>query len=404
MLDFLKIRDINKHRRNVGLDIVRAIAIFLVLFSHGRPLMPNFPGKELLSNGGYFGVELFFVLSGFLIGSILLKLFNEMQQANLKMDLVLDFWIRRWFRTLPNYFLFLILNLTLFQWLFVPKQLDIKYFFFLQNFLWTCPSLMPESWSLAIEEWFYISFPLVMTVFIQVPIRRRMSTTNLKKTALEGLIVYLLIFTIFRFIAAFSEGSLWDAGIRKIVVYRLDACGFGVLIAYLNFYHCQWLSRNRKRMLFWGCILTTLSISLFSYATLTTRETVLNKSLLFTLTTMGLALPLPWFKELRVENKTITYLISHISIVSYSMYLIHFSFTVPFLIHYLPMDLPWPIVYCLYILLTVFLSTFVYKYFEKPTTILRDRFTRRETNMAQQLVAPATVPLRSIVAGGCIKI
>lgn len=390
LLGFLRIREINSHGRNAGLDIVRAIAIFLVLFAHGQPFMPEFPGKELFSNCGFFGVELFFVLSGFLIGTILLKLFNEMQQTKPnKKVLVLNFWIRRWFRTLPNYFLFLILNLTLLQWLFVPAQLDIKYFFFLQNFLWPCPALMPESWSLAVEEWFYLSFPLVMLVVIHASIRKKLPATNSKNTVLAGLIIYILIFTIFRFVAALSEGALWDDGIRKIVVYRLDACGYGVLISYLNFYHCTWLDRNSKKMLFGGCVLTVLSLLIFSYALMTTLETVINKSLLFTVTAIGLALLLPWFKNLKIENKAIAYMISHISIVSYSMYLIHYSFSIPFLTNYLSGNLPWPIVYFLYILLTVFLSTMVYKYYEKPMTMLRDRFTRRETKLTQQ-IAEAT--------------
>ena len=55
------------------------------------------------------GVELFFVLSGFLIGGILIKTFQKDNSFGIKT--ISNFWIRRWFRTLPNYDLILILNI-----------------------------------------------------------------------------------------------------------------------------------------------------------------------------------------------------------------------------------------------------------------------------------------------------
>jgi peptidoglycan/LPS O-acetylase OafA/YrhL len=73
LFGFFRIGEAHEKDRNFGLDLVRAVAILLVLTSHGRFLLPEFPGKILLANGGFFGVELFFVLSGFLIGTILIK-------------------------------------------------------------------------------------------------------------------------------------------------------------------------------------------------------------------------------------------------------------------------------------------------------------------------------------------
>ncbi|RYE13802.1 MAG: hypothetical protein EOP34_08005 [Rickettsiales bacterium] len=82
--------------RSFGLDLARAIAIGLVLMSHF--------GHNALDALGFWGVELFFALSGFLIGQILWRNFSQTDNWSGKQ--ILNFWQRRWWRTLPNYYLF----------------------------------------------------------------------------------------------------------------------------------------------------------------------------------------------------------------------------------------------------------------------------------------------------------
>ena len=101
----------HSERRAFGPDLIRATAITLVLVAH------TFPGKQfsIVSWGrvyfGHLGVELFFLLSGYLIGGILLKeLFSHRLET--PGDLF-RFWKRRWFRTLPNYYLFLLIFLLI---------------------------------------------------------------------------------------------------------------------------------------------------------------------------------------------------------------------------------------------------------------------------------------------------
>ena len=99
---------VNGENRVFGLDLLRFFAIMLVVFGHSRWMTESFPRPlHILFHGsGILGVELFFVLSGFLIGGILLKNF-EKNGNSLNPDEIKQFWIRRWFRTLPNYFLIL---------------------------------------------------------------------------------------------------------------------------------------------------------------------------------------------------------------------------------------------------------------------------------------------------------
>src|SRR4051794_27322921 len=92
------------NKRVFGLDILRALAISFVVIGHGGKLLPD----NLKKVTDFFvidGVSIFFVLSGFLIGGIFIR---KITKNGFNKEILLDFWIRRWFRTLPNYFLVLI--------------------------------------------------------------------------------------------------------------------------------------------------------------------------------------------------------------------------------------------------------------------------------------------------------
>ncbi|HEX7914772.1 acyltransferase family protein, partial [Rudaea sp.] len=87
--------------RRFGLDAWRALAILLVLVGHASFwFLPLTRELDVWYSLAFLGVELFFVLSGFLIGGILIDKFRS-GSFHLR-----QFWIRRWLRTLPNYFLF----------------------------------------------------------------------------------------------------------------------------------------------------------------------------------------------------------------------------------------------------------------------------------------------------------
>lgn len=114
---------------------MRAIAILLVVFSHLLWIFPEATGmvQWVLSLGGVMGVEIFFVLSGFLIGRILYRIYisEDFRSGNM-----MYFFIRRWFRTLPNYYLILLVNIGIV--LYLGRELPDtlwKYFFFWQNAL-----------------------------------------------------------------------------------------------------------------------------------------------------------------------------------------------------------------------------------------------------------------------------
>jgi peptidoglycan/LPS O-acetylase OafA/YrhL len=148
-------------KKNISnLDLIRVIAIVMVLVYHCVLWLPeknNF--IWLISRSGKYGVDLFFALSGFLIGSLY---FLE-QQENIKVDKA-RFIIRRATRTMPPYFIILIPSF-LGSYFFEGNRFDLRYLFFLQNYIVEIP-YFKISWSLCIEEYFYALLPFLLGLLI----------------------------------------------------------------------------------------------------------------------------------------------------------------------------------------------------------------------------------------------
>lgn len=97
--------------RIYGLDILRAMAILFVLNIHSVHFFSPFSLIfKILTPLNLDGVTLFFVLSGFLIGGILI---NQFEKDRITFNTLANFWVRRWFRTLPNYFFILVILICL---------------------------------------------------------------------------------------------------------------------------------------------------------------------------------------------------------------------------------------------------------------------------------------------------
>ena len=322
---------------------------------------------------GMYGVELFFALSGFLIGTILIRLFVQSEKRDFG-KMVFHFWIRRWFRTLPNYYVVLILNFTLFAWLFKwHVSWDARYFFFLQNFLGPHPPVMPEAWSLAIEEWFYLSFPLIVIGFSLLRVPR-------KSALLAAILCYIVLFTGLR--ASLGNVSTmlnWDEHIRKVVMFRLDAIGYGVLAAYFSWFHPSTTMKLSRPLFAAGCVLLMISAILFLNPVLTNKSSFFLNTFFFSLNSLGFSLLIPWFKNRRCDNRLVSYAVTHVSIASYSMYLLHGSCLFFQQLIFPVRLIPCAINMALFMALTLVFSTLACKFFELPATRLRDRFSKDES-------------------------
>ncbi len=139
-----------------GIDLLRAAAVFLVLWSHGGHLVPPawrpwlFPAAL---RPGFWGVTLFFSISGFLIIGQLLDMGTGRRQESIRV-----FVLRRWLRTVPTYWLVLVLLLFLGAYAWPGWKPWLANSFFLQEWLLQDAALLPVSWSLVIEEFSYLAF------------------------------------------------------------------------------------------------------------------------------------------------------------------------------------------------------------------------------------------------------
>lgn len=302
--------------RNYGLDVLRAIAILLVLSSHALFfVIQTFPQCEtvkLISDFfGFWGVELFFVLSGFLIGKII------KEQAELDSNSwIIIFWIRRWFRTIPCYLFFLLLNIVWYYHIYetLPKSL-INYFIFSQNLVWEHPSFFPEAWSLSIEEYFYLVFPVLIIILINFGLKARVAF-------LVSGIILLTFSTMLRLIFVIVEPLLtWDSGVRKIVIFRFDALMYGVFLA---FFIDKISMINKEKMLFL-IGLSILSVSMVAYFILDHDSSFFLKTIEFSITSFGFILAIPYMLNFRIgERNFFNGFFRKTALWSYSIYLSNF--------------------------------------------------------------------------------
>ena len=294
--------------RVFGLDLIRSIAIALVFYEHtkqafdgaGRTGLPDLPD----------GVEPFYILSGFLIGGLLL----EIADKGVTFRGWITFMIRRWMRTLPLYYIILI-------GLFVawpPKQ-DVAdhvlyYGTMLQNLAWRMPhgNWFGVTWSLAVEEWFYLLFSITF-LGLHSRLGRRGQTI--------AFAVFLILPLLARFFMPLDVD--WDFDIRKIVLLRLDAIAYGAILARL------WADRSRLFAFPITCLVAGLGLLGASlYASSWSDGWLFEHSGLwragqFNVTELGWVLLFPGLMLIKCTIAPLKRLVESVSEQSYCFYLIH---------------------------------------------------------------------------------
>ena len=296
-----------------------------------------------------------------------------------------NFWIRRWFRTLPNYFL--ILTSLVLIWHFTNRPLPNnwpQYFIFSQNFNNHHPSFFGEAWSLAVEEWFYFLAPLSLYAVL------KLTKFDKKNVFLVVILTCILLVTAFRIYRSYSYGfenlGSWDLNLRKQVVTRLDSIMYGVLGAYLSIYrNTDWLLYSK-----WAMILGTILVIFDDIFYIITNSSFYLNYLSLSVTSVGALLLLPFFSNFHCNNVTFVKIITFFSIISYSMYLLNLTpilgFVLPIIMEKIS-SLSNNIViinlsfleYSLYWILTILFSYLIWRYFERPMTSLREKLRLRET-------------------------
>lgn len=331
-------------QRNFGLDVVRALSITLVLLAHRFSF-----NVEL----GIVGVQIFFVLSGFLIGQILLNDFN----SGGSISKLFKFWKRRWYRTLPLYYLILVIKILIYGNPYGWKI--IVYFLFLQaNFVGI--DFFPVSWSLVVEEWFYLFLPVVIFIFFA-----------------KGIDPKKFMFFLFGFILLFvSARFFWNYFQKGMIIYQFDCLMLGVLLALLKLHFKNIYLKLNSFLLF---ILGLSGIVVLTFVFGDIRQVPLfdpfHRVIWYFLISICIVCIIPYaemstFINYRMKNNKLLYTyFTWTSILTYSIYLIHSE------VYSIRFEIPEIYNMGMQIFVLYFVSYIIYILYEHPIMSLRDKFS-----------------------------
>ncbi|MFT5103656.1 MAG: peptidoglycan/LPS O-acetylase OafA/YrhL, partial [Candidatus Latescibacterota bacterium] len=189
-------------------------------------------------------------------------------------------------------------------------------------------------------------------------------------------------FTITKFIynlyAETFSMDQWNKELKAVVLYRIDAIYYGVLAAILSLVKSKLWERRASLLLKIGAALFLALQLVFqtvppeSYA----FQSILNL-LYLPITSISIALCLPFLSQLKTTKSFILKPITIISIISYSMYLLHYSIVLQVMRQFVVIEALSTLEKCLlsfaYISVTIILAYFLYRLYEKPMMDIRDR-------------------------------
>jgi len=337
------------------IDTLRAIAVLAVIIYHANFYLFG----SLVFSGGYLGVDIFFIISGYLITSIILKELIEKDSFSFK-----NFYIKRIKRILPA-LLFVMLVSIPFSWIYLyPTDLvsfskSILYSLgFTSNFYFHFSGLeygSPEgllkpflhTWSLSVEEQYYILFPIGLVLVFKF----------LKKHLLY---FFLICFVISLLLADWGSKN-YPSATFYFLHTRIWELILGSLLAY---YEIKLGHRGQNKIL---CqIFPILGLTLIVYSFFSFDGKIFHPSFYTLIPAIGVSLIL-WFSY---EDNFILKILSYkvfvkIGLISYSLYLWHypiFSFFRHLYGNYFEEMI---ILKVLIIILSFFLSHLTYNYVEK---------------------------------------
>ncbi len=216
--------------RDTNLDLLRATAILMVLVYHVSQRWPTAsPTVTAFTRYGEYGVDLFFVLSGWLIGGLLWR-----EQAKFGDVEIGRFICRRALRTIPPYLAALAIS---YVGVFVARHeaFDWGYFFFLQNYYERIPYFL-VSWSLCIEEHFYLVMPV-----LALALTRSFSRSHV-------LLIIAVIPLLCRAFSSYSTGNFPFGYHFTATHLRYEGLLLGVWASFLRYRHPEyWRSFRRLR-------------------------------------------------------------------------------------------------------------------------------------------------------------
>ena len=196
--------------RSTRIDCLRAVAALLVVSQH----VPIWP---LLAKFGWIGVDIFFAISGFLISQLLFRDYDQTGGIH-----VVRFWIRRGFKIYPQFWALLAATPFLLGFA-IPQREWLAEIFMVQSYF---EGIWAVTWSLAIEEHFYLLLPLLFLFLIRIRSRDPFSV-------LPGTTFFVVaVCALLRLWRVVEMGSDLQIGPLLASHVRMDELFTGVLAGY----------------------------------------------------------------------------------------------------------------------------------------------------------------------------
>jgi peptidoglycan/LPS O-acetylase OafA/YrhL len=377
--------------RMIGLDLLRFTAILLVIGRH-MELPPDdwqSPLRSVLlawhENGG-LGVELFFVLSGFLVSGLLFSEYIKHGQIT-----VARFYARRAWKIYPAFY-FLIGFSYLYQLLVIGSKIkDRNIFselFFLQSYrrgFWN------HTWTLAVEEHFYIALPLLLLLLIRI---NRGAKNPFRSVPLLVLATSVMVLA-GRFVNYWLRAEYDFLTHITPTHLRIDALFFGVLIAYAYHFHAEWFIRIFRP---WRHALILAGVAILATPLyLPAPGSVYAITFGFTQTYLADAAILIGVVLCAIPKSLVTSALAAIGTFSYSIYLWHMAviyWAAPYLRLW---NVSWEARTTIYFAAAFVIGILAAKLIELPSLHIRDRwFPSRSTQFAAPIGGPPAIsaPLR----------
>ena len=380
----------NRSSRVHGLDTLRALAIMLVFANHYMSFVSREATFGWFSEIGWAGVDLFFALSGYLIGN---QVFAALRGPGLSLP---RFYARRLLRTVPAYLFVLALYAYWPYWAGdLPHAPWWKYLTFTLNFNLKPGTLFSHAWSLCVEEQFYLLLPPVALAIAGLAARSRRAALVLGWAALASAVAAGMWLRHAWWQPSMDLGERGSRSYYVLIYYsslsRFDELLAGVALAMLrNFHPAAWqrLTRHGDWMLAGGAFLTALAFWLFLEYHYSWGMSVFGYPLL------GLAFALllvAALSEGSLLHRTRVPGMGAIALWSYSIYLTHTQVCILLADHWEPVD---PESIAVMIGASIFAGWLLYFAVEAPFMKLRERFipsnTKRRPNEATAGSIPAT--------------
>ncbi len=342
------------HSRLQALDGLRGVSILLVLISHAwlGHIVP-----------GGLGVTIFFFISGYIITRLMIAEWDKTAQVSIS-----KFYLRRFFRLMPALIVFVLISLGVMQLAGVQWQWIelMSVFFYFANyfgiFVGFSGDLLPPplsiTWSLAVEEHFYMLFPFVFSVCIAFPRR-----------FLAGLLTFIVGILLWRLYLVYGVGldQLVHYRIYKATDTRADSIMYGTCFALIQARYPGLAAHFAQRKALIAGVLLML-------ASLLIRDENFRESWRYSV--QGIALALMFTHLITESNMASRVLASpamvYVGRISYSLYLYHWlvfgiiSFWLP--------DLSLPVKFCVMIVASLVLADGSQRLIEAPFLRLGQRY------------------------------